>query len=66
MTETLQNLMRARDLAGPWLRPAFDHAIALAREAEWLADEASNKVQAGIAPAYPPLVALLAEAGREG
>ena len=42
--------------------PAIDHAIALAREADYVAAHASDLAQAGIPPTYPPLVQLLADA----
>jgi hypothetical protein len=61
ITEVMERLQRARGLAWAALVPAFDHAIALAKEAEHQAAYASNEVQAGISPAYPPLVMLLAE-----
>lgn len=47
------------------LLPAIDHALALAAEAEYEAGRASNLVQAGIPPVYPPLVRLLADAAPE-
>jgi hypothetical protein len=56
----MQRLRKARGLAWPGLVPAFDHAIALAREAEFVAAHASNLAQCGVDPAYPPLVELLA------
>lgn len=65
MTETTQALIRGRDLAWGTLRPAFDHAIAMAREAEYVAAHASNLAQTWIEPSYPPLVSMLADAGRE-
>lgn len=45
--------------------PALDHAIALAREAEYEAARAANLAQCGIEPAYPPLVRMLAAAAPE-
>lgn len=62
-SDTVMRLRYARSCAWADLQPAFDHAIALAKEAEYQADRAANEVQARIEPAYPPLVALLAEAG---
>ena len=62
MSEVMKRLLVVRGLAWAGLIPAIDHAIAMAREAEYVADHASNMVQAGISPAYPPLVQLLAEA----
>lgn len=61
VTETMERLVRARDTAWFALQPAFDHAIALAKEAEYQGKRAANDVQAAISPAYPPLVVLLAE-----
>jgi hypothetical protein len=49
-------------MAWPALRPAFDHALALAREAEHLAGHTSIECQTSVRPAYPPLVLLLADA----
>ena len=66
MTDVISNLERGRYWAWKSLAPAFDHAIALAREADFIAGQASNIVQAGIDPVYPPLVLMLAEAGKEG
>ena len=66
MTETVRLLQRARSLAWGKLIPVFDWAIHEAREAEYYADVASNKVQVGIKPAYPPIVTLLAVAGGDG
>lgn len=59
-SETMERLLHAREMAWRDLQPAIDHAIALAKEAEHQAAWASNEVQAGISPAYPPLVELLA------
>jgi len=63
MSRILSLLHRGRDLAWADLRPAYDHAIVLAKEAEFEAERAQNLAQTGVAPAYPPLVRLLAEAG---
>lgn len=60
MSEVVDRLMRAR-AAWPDLSPAFDHAIAMARESDHQAAWASNEVQAACSPSYPPLVRLLAE-----
>ena len=57
----MERLYRGREIAWAALTPAFDHAIALAKEAEYQAARASNEVGAGIPPAYPPLVELLAD-----
>lgn len=65
-SEIVTKLERGRSLAWQRLSPTFDHAIALAREAEFIADQASNMAQCHVTPAYPPLVELLAEAGDEG
>jgi hypothetical protein len=56
----VERLYRARGVAWAALVPAFDHAIALAREDEYRAARASDEVQAGIAPSYSPMVELLA------
>lgn len=62
VSDTMDRLHRARDTAWADLRPAFDHAIALAREAEHVADRLMNDAQFGpIYPSYPPLVELLAQ-----
>ena len=66
MTPTMNNLVRGRDLAWASLRPAFEHAMVLAKEAEHRAGTASTAVMQNIPPEYPPLVELLAEAGQEG
>ena len=62
MSGVIDGLKAGREAAEAWLRPAFNHAIALAREAEFQAARASNEVQAYISPAYPPLVEMLADA----
>lgn len=61
MSEIVERLQRGR-AAWPDLAPAFDHAIALARQSDHQAAWASNEVQMACPPAYPPLVRLLAEA----
>lgn len=61
VSETIERLVRARATAWMTLQPAFDHAIVLAKEAEYQADRASNEVLSHVAVAYPPLVVLLAE-----
>ena len=65
MSETVRNLFRLRRNCQEPLVLAVDHAIALAREAEYTAEHASQLAQTGIPPVYPPLVAMLADAGRE-
>ena len=61
MSTVIAQLKRGR-ASWPELMAAFDHAIALAREAEYQAQRASNEVQAHIPAAYPPLVSMLADA----
>lgn len=61
MSRVLGLLRTGRDLAWADLRPAFDHAIVLATEAEFEANRAASIAQTYISPAYPPLVLLLAE-----
>lgn len=61
MSVIVQRLRFAREQAWPDLQPAFDHAIALACEAEYQADKAANEAQCAVRPAYPPLVSLLAQ-----
>lgn len=61
-SETVQALRRARSAAWVALQPAFDHAISMARECEFVADQAANLAQTSTTPAYPPLVTLLAQA----
>lgn len=43
------------------LKPVFQHAIALAREAEHRALATAIQIQQRVDPAYPPLVELLAQ-----
>ena len=59
MVEKLRN---ARGYAWKMLQPAFDHAISMAEECEYLAGQASNMAQTACEPAYPPLVVKMAEA----
>lgn len=61
MSTVVDQLETARSVAWESLRPAFDHAISLAREAEHEAARAANIVMTHVAPAYPPLVLRLAE-----
>lgn len=61
MSEMTARLERGRNVAWDSLKPAFDHAIALAREDEYRAAVASDAVHSGVAPAYSPLVTMLAE-----
>lgn len=61
MSAVIAQLKQGRAL-WPELMPAFDHAIALAREAEYQAQRASNEVQSHIAAAYQPIVVMLADA----
>lgn len=63
MTPVVLHLLRVREIAWASLRPAIDHALALAREAEYEAHRASNLAQTSVEPAYPPLVLGLADAG---
>ena len=65
MTPEMRNLIRGRDQAWPSLKPAYDHAIALAREAEYLARHTSDLAMTGIDPVYPVIVQMLADAGAE-
>lgn len=65
MSETVRRLRMGRSLAWPNLEPVFDWAIHEAIEAEYRASVASDAVQAGIAPTYPTIVRLLAEAVNE-
>jgi hypothetical protein len=60
-TTVSDKLHAARGVAWASLQPAFTHAIALAREAEYVAQKQSDEVQCNILPAYPPLVTLLAD-----
>lgn len=60
-TTVSDKLHAAREVAWVKLQPAFDHAIALAREAEYMAQKISDDVQCNVAPAIPPLVMLLAD-----
>lgn len=62
MSVTIQNLERGRDLAWANLRPAFDHAIALAKEAEYVAERQTHEYAQNVPPVYPPLVEMLASA----
>lgn len=54
-------LRNAADTDGP-LAPAYQHAGALAAEAETAAKATENATHTQVTPAYPPLVALLATA----
>lgn len=65
MSRITEDLERGKALAWSSLRPAFDHAIACARECEYTAAQASNLAQTHVPPAYPPLVELLAQAGKQ-
>jgi len=62
MHDTIDRLERARAVAWGKLKPVFDHAIALAKEAEYQAHRAEVDAQMSVRPAYPPLVELLAAA----
>lgn len=64
MSDTLRNLRAGRDVSWGSLVPAFDWAIHEAIEAEYRASVASDAALSHIAPTYPTIVALLAEAGR--
>lgn len=67
MSAVVDQLESARSVAWASLRPAFDHAISLAREAEHAAERAANIAMTHAIPAYPPLVLQLAEsAPKEG
>ena len=66
MTLTMCNLARGRDLAWASLKPVFEHAMVLAKEAEYRAGVTSTAVMQDIRPDYPPLVELLASAAQEG
>lgn len=65
MSEVIDRLVKGQGLAGAvcWveLSPVFQHAIALAKEAEYQASRASISAEMSIAPAYPVLVTMLAE-----
>jgi hypothetical protein len=61
MSSMVDKLHAAREVAWGRLAPAFDHAISLAKEADFLADKASMECQTAIAPVYPVLVELLGE-----
>lgn len=62
MSAVVDQLKSARHCAWASLRPAFDHAISLAHEAEYEAERAANVAMAHATPTYPPLVLRLAEA----
>ena len=62
MSDTVRRLRMGRSLAQAKFGPSFDWAIHEAIEAEYRASVASDAVQAGIAPTYPTIVHLLAEA----
>lgn len=63
MSPVVAALRRGREVAWASLRPTFDHALALAYEAEHEAHRAANLAQTSVTPAYPPLVLALADAG---
>ncbi|MEE2061523.1 hypothetical protein [Rhodococcus artemisiae] len=60
--DPLTRLHDLRTAVGESLRPAVDHAIALALEAEHLARRTSAEFATAVEPAFPPLVRLLADA----
>ena len=55
-------LWSVRGVAWASLRPAIDHAIVLAEEAEAAADRATLETRTQVYPTYPPLVEKLARA----
>ncbi len=61
MSEVLRRLHALRVTAWPELRPAIDHAIALALEAEYSAARSSDLAMTYVQPTYPPLVQMLAD-----
>ena len=64
MSEIVELLQAGPDLAWLGLVPAFDHAILLAQEAEYVATQATPPGAQPQAPAYPPLVVSLANSMR--
>lgn len=62
MTELLQ---KGRERY-PDLAPVFEHAIAMAREDDYLAERAMNTVMTNVSPAYPYWVQLLGAAVQAG
>ena len=62
MSDVMRDLFKVRSVAWAALVPAIDHAIALAREAEFVAHHSSTLAMCGIDPTYPPLVESLAAA----
>lgn len=64
--DVVSRLMLARAYHDDSLGPAFSWAIHEAREAEFVAEHASNLALTGIQPVYPPIVLLLAEASFQG
>lgn len=55
----------ARERAWDELKPAYDHAIALAKEADYQAIRVTMDAMTHCSPAYPPLVELLADSAPE-
>lgn len=64
MSEIVELLQAGRKLAWLGLVPAFDHAILLAQEAEYVATQATPPGSQPQAPVYPPLVVSLANSMR--
>lgn len=65
MSAMTDRLARGRAMAWADLVPAFDHALGMARECEYLAAQAANLAMTHVDPAYPPLVTLLAQSVAE-
>ena len=61
-SDVMQNLRVVRGYVWATLGPAIDHAIAMAKDCEYVADQAAIAAQTYVSPAYPPLVRLLADA----
>lgn len=61
MSDIIRRLVKGRGLAWGDLKPVFDTAIVLAKEAEYQASKTCVEYATGIDPAYPPIVLLLAE-----
>ena len=64
VSETVELLQAGRNLAWLGLVPAFDHAILLAQEAEYVAIQSTRTGELPQAPVYPPLVVSLANSMR--
>ena len=64
-SEMVTRLKRACVQAEPRFVPVFEHAIAAARESDYIAHQSQNMAMTGCDSAYPPMVELLADTATE-